>query len=109
MKQQIRKTAIVLTGLFMFSTGIVSAQNSNTIKPDKIVFLNGNAKEGKVIAFANDKIQFVHRGETLNYEFNKKEIEKIEYASGFLIFRYSNRPSFIGPGSSMFTYRPSVR
>lgn len=82
MKQQIRKTAIVLAGLIMFAKGIVSAQSNNTVKPDKIVFLNGNAKEGKVIAFANDKIQFVHRGETLNYEFNKKEIEKIEYASG---------------------------
>jgi hypothetical protein len=82
MKQQVKKAVIVLTGLMMFATGIVSAQNSNTVKPDKIVFLNGNAKEGKVISLANDKIQFVYRGETVNYEFNKKEIEKIEYASG---------------------------
>ncbi len=73
---------IVLTGLLVLIVSIVSAQNNNVVKSDKIIFLNGNAKEGKVIAFANDKVQFIHRGETLNYQFEKKEIEKIEYASG---------------------------
>ena len=82
MKQQIRKIIVVLAALFMAGTAIVAAQSNSITKSDKIVFLNGNAKEGKVIALANDKVQFVHRGETLNYEFNKKEIEKIEYASG---------------------------
>jgi hypothetical protein len=82
MKQQIRKIIVVLAALFMAGTAIVAAQSNSIKKSDKIVFLNGNVKEGKVIALANDKVQFVHRGETLNYEFNKKEIEKIEYASG---------------------------
>lgn len=82
MKQKITKLTAVLAGLFLITIGAISAQSSNQAKSDKIIFLDGNAKEGKVIAFANDKIRFAHRGETLNYEFNKKEIEKIEYASG---------------------------
>src|SRR5688500_669318 len=82
MKQKNRKLTIILAGMFLLASGMVSAQNSNTIKSDKIIFLDGNAKEGKITAFANDKIRFTHRGETLSYEFNKKEIEKIEYASG---------------------------
>lgn len=82
MKQEIRDIIVVLMVLFMAGTGIVAAQSNSIAKSDKIVFLNGNAKEGKVIALANDKVQFVHRGETLNYAFSKKEIEKIEYASG---------------------------
>lgn len=82
MKQRIVKLTIALVGLFLSGSGMISAQSSSAIKSDKIIFLDGNAKEGKVIAFANDKIRFTHRGETLNYEFNKKEIEKIEYASG---------------------------
>lgn len=82
MKQKITKWTIISAGMFLLAISMVSAQSSNTTKSDKIIFLDGNAKEGKVTAFANDKIRFTHRGETLNYEFNKKEIEKIEYASG---------------------------
>lgn len=82
MKQKITKLTIISAGMFLLAISMVSAQSSNTAKSDKIIFLDGNAKEGKITAFANDKIRFTHRGETLNYEFNKKEIEKIEYASG---------------------------
>jgi hypothetical protein len=81
MKRKIIKLTVVLTGLLLVAIGMISAQSS-AIKSDKIIFLDGNAKEGKVTAFVNDKIRFTYRGETLNYEFNKKEIEKIEYASG---------------------------
>ena len=86
MKQKIRKAVIMLTGLLSLTTGIVSAQSRPIAKLDKLIFLNGNAKEGKVTACENGKVQFVHRGETLNYEFNNTEIEKIEFASGRIEF-----------------------
>lgn len=82
MKQKIRQATILLAGLILLMTGRLHAQNSSMIKADKIIFLDGNSKEGKITAFVNDKVRFTYRGETLNYEFNKKEIEKIEYASG---------------------------
>ena len=82
MKQKIRQTAFLVAGSILLAISGSYAQNSNMVKSDKIIFLNGNSKEGKITAFVNDKVQFVHLGETLNYEFNKKEIEKIEYASG---------------------------
>lgn len=61
-----------------------AGQTSSSIVPktDKITFLNGIIKEGNLISLTNDKVVFVHQGETLSYEFNKKEIEKIEHASG---------------------------
>ena len=62
MKQKIMKTVIVLTGLLSLTVGIVTAQNGSIVKLDKLIFLNGNAKEGKVTACENGKVQFVHRG-----------------------------------------------
>ncbi|MEP7376378.1 MAG: hypothetical protein ABI675_23475 [Chitinophagaceae bacterium] len=82
MKKKIRRTVILVAGLILLAIGGLYAQSNNIVKSDKIIFLNGNSKEGRITAFTNDKVQFVHRGETLNYEFNKKEIQKIEYASG---------------------------
>lgn len=59
-----------------------SAQKGLTENTDKLIFLNGTIKEGKVLAFVDEKVRFVYKGESLNYEFFKTEIEKIEYASG---------------------------
>ena len=82
MKQQTIKKTSLFAVLLLALANILLAQGSGITKTDKVVFLDGNAKEGKVTAFVNDKIRFTHRGETLNYEFSKKEIERIEYASG---------------------------
>lgn len=49
---------------------------------DKITMLNGEKKEGKVVSVKDDAIKFVYKGETLEYEFKKSEINKIEFASG---------------------------
>ncbi len=103
MKQQIRKIKVVLAALFMAGTAIVAAQSNSITKSDRIVFLNGNAKEGKVTSVTNDKVQFVHRGEALNYDFNKKEIEKIEYASGRTEVLNEEKQAFI------VTPNPDVR
>lgn len=55
---------------------------SSIPKVDKVYFINGPVKEGKVVNIGNEQIQFVHQGETLRYEFKKTEIERIEFASG---------------------------
>jgi hypothetical protein len=78
MKKIIKSLVIVLC----FLMTITASSQSVIVKTDKITFLDGTTKEGKVLAFNNSKLRFVYYGETLNYEFEKKEIEKIEYASG---------------------------
>ncbi len=81
MKKMLNTMLLVAAGLFLLVTAAV-AQRSSTEKTDKLVFLNGTVKEGKVLAFTDEKVKFTHTGETLDYEFPKKEIERIEYASG---------------------------
>lgn len=49
---------------------------------DKVVMINDEIKEGKVTLVKDDVIKFVYKGETLEYEFNKSEIKRIEFASG---------------------------
>ncbi len=76
---------VIFVLLFLMAISSASAQTSQNISihsADKLVFLSGDIKEGKVIAFENEKIKFSHCNETLEYEFSKKEIEKIEFASG---------------------------
>ena len=61
---------------------VTSAQKGLLEKTDKLTFLDGTTKEGMVVALIDDKVRFIHKGESLNYEFSRKEIEKVEYASG---------------------------
>lgn len=49
---------------------------------DKVTMLNGEKREGKVVSVKDDAVKFVYKGETLEYEFKKAEINKIEFASG---------------------------
>jgi len=49
---------------------------------DKITMLNGEKREGKVLAVKDDAVKFVYKGETLEYEFKKADISTIEFASG---------------------------
>lgn len=66
---------IVLLMVVLFNTVIAFAQ-------DKVTMLNGEKREGKIIAVRDDAIKFVYKGETLEYEFKKSDINKIEFASG---------------------------
>ncbi|HJS00589.1 MAG TPA: hypothetical protein VJ780_06610 [Flavobacterium sp.] len=43
---------------------------------------NGEKKVGKVISVQEDAIKFIYKGESLEYELKKSEINKIEFASG---------------------------
>lgn len=51
-------------------------------KSDILVMQNGEKKTGKVVSVGDRSIKFVHSGETLEYEFKKDDINKIEFASG---------------------------
>jgi hypothetical protein len=81
MKKLISKIYLISACLFLINIAAYT-QNTGITKSDKITFLNGEIKEGKVLAFVDNMIRFVYEGETLRYEFSKGEIKKIEYSSG---------------------------
>lgn len=77
MKKQLFKNYL-LALVLLLNAFAVAAQD----KIDTVFLINGQKKEGKVTAIHADAIQFVYKGETLEYEFKKAEINKIEFASG---------------------------
>jgi len=81
MKKMINKIFMIAVTLILQVT-VTSAQKGLLEKTDKLTFLDGTTKEGMVVALIDDKVRFIHKGESLNYEFSRKEIEKVEYASG---------------------------
>lgn len=74
MKQLAFKT-LILVFLTNFFCSAAHAQ-------DKITMLNGDKMEGKVTAVRDDAIKFVYKGETLEYEFKKTDIQEIIFESG---------------------------
>lgn len=64
--------------LFFFNMITLSAQD----KVDTVIMSNGEKRAGKITAVKEDAIKFIYKGETLEYEFKKSEINKIEFASG---------------------------
>ncbi|MCC9070182.1 hypothetical protein LNQ49_00995 [Flavobacterium sp. F-65] len=77
MKKSVLKN-IVFFVILLCSVITVSAQD----KVDTVVMLNGEKKEGKVVSVKDDAIKFVYKGEALEYEFKKSEINVIVFASG---------------------------
>jgi len=69
-------TKIVVVLIFLISG------SSTLMAQDKITMLNGEKREGKVVSVKDNAVKFVYKGETLEYEFKKSEINKIEFASG---------------------------
>lgn len=51
-------------------------------KMDIVVMRNGEKKEGKVTAVNGPIIKFKYKGEDLEYEFNKSDIDYVEFSSG---------------------------
>lgn len=49
---------------------------------DKVIMVNGDTKEGKVLAVTDTGIKFAFKGETLEYEIKKSDISRIVFASG---------------------------
>lgn len=72
------KISLLFLILFISGLSIVTAQD----KPDIVLMLNGQQKEGKVKAINANSIKFVYTGEDLEYEIKKANIHKIEFGSG---------------------------
>jgi hypothetical protein len=77
MKNHILKNIIFFAILFCT---VISASAQD--KVDTVVMLNGEKREGKVVSVKDDAIKFVYKGEGLEYEFKKSDINVIVFASG---------------------------
>lgn len=82
MKLSIKTWILVATVLLLNFATKISAQTTTKLAADKIVFIDGSVKEGKVLAFQHDKVHLTYSNETVRYEFNKADIERVEYSSG---------------------------
>lgn len=49
---------------------------------DRVIFMNGQLKEGKITEIGSTEVKFQFRNETLVYSFRKADIHRIEFASG---------------------------
>lgn len=64
------------TVFFVLAGCAVSAQQ------DILFMVNGDKHTGKVTEMKSQSVGFVHSGETLQYEYQKSDISKIQFASG---------------------------
>ncbi|OUL60120.1 hypothetical protein B8T70_22090 [Flavobacterium sp. AJR] len=51
-------------------------------KVDTVIMVNGEKREGKVVSVKDNAIKFIFKGESLEYEFKKPDINVIVFASG---------------------------
>ena len=72
------KSVLKIIALLLLFTVNVYSQDA----VDKVIMLNGESKEGKVTSMGNESIKFVYKGETLEYDLKKSEINKVIFASG---------------------------
>ncbi len=63
-----------------------SIQAQGDVTYDKILMNSGEEKEGKVTGMNDNTISFTHKGETLAYQLNKEDVNKIEFSSGRIEF-----------------------
>ncbi|GEP51972.1 hypothetical protein FNO01nite_26440 [Flavobacterium noncentrifugens] len=68
----------VLLVLFM----LASLPNFAQDKVDTVNMLNGEKREGKVLSIGDSMVKFAYKGESLEYEFKKSEVNSIKFASG---------------------------
>lgn len=77
MKTAIFKKLLFTLVLFL-NVLLATAQD----KFDTVFMADGEKKEGRIVSMNSNAVKFVHKGETLEYEFLKSEISKITFASG---------------------------
>jgi hypothetical protein len=75
----IKTVRLIFLMAFLFAYVPKANAQSGT---DKVIMLSSETKEGKVTADNGTAIKFVYKGETLEYEIKKAEINKIVFASG---------------------------
>src|SRR5690349_14865088 len=71
-----------LVGALLLLLVVLSSVNAQQATGDIVIMLNGEKKEGKVVAVSQTTIKFKYKGEDLEYEFNKSDIDRIQFASG---------------------------
>lgn len=86
---------VVFLMLFLWQNVPLFAQTNN----DVITLSNGERKEGKITGITSTQVKFRYAGEEFDYEFEKAEVAKIEFASG--------RVETFGTSSEVEMVRPS--
>jgi len=77
-----RLVLILIVSVF-FTSGIGTTLNCVAQeKNDVVVMKNGENRTGKVLGITDNTIKFKYSGEDLEYEFQKSDIFKIDFASG---------------------------
>jgi hypothetical protein len=76
----LKGSLLVLLSSLIFVT--LSFAQETKQKNDKVYLLNGEVKEGKILAISVDAAQFSYPGESLNYTLQKDAIHKFVFASG---------------------------
>ncbi|WP_200978968.1 hypothetical protein [Echinicola sp. 20G] len=76
------KNLSILLMMFFGIVGFHQEVLAQEEKNDVIVKMDGKKMEGKVTSMGTTSIKFKYAGEDLEYEVNKDEINKIEFASG---------------------------
>ena len=73
---------VLLVCAVIFSALSLSAQNKTVQKFDTIYMKSSEVKVGSITAMNDASIDFIHKGETLNYTLKKPDIVKIVFSSG---------------------------
>jgi len=71
----------VLSLMLLLFSGMVT-QGFAQSKTDAVIMLDGERKEGKVLGMGANTVKFQYTGEELEYELQKEEISKIQFATG---------------------------
>ncbi len=78
MKNSLSLTLLLVILMVGITTTPVHAQENF----DKLTMMNGQEHIGKVTAMDNESIKFVHKDESLEYTYQKADINKIQFSSG---------------------------
>jgi hypothetical protein len=68
-------------------------------KTDAVIMLDGARKEGKVLGMGANTVKFKYTGEDFEYELPKKQIRKIQFATG-RVEEINEAPQTAASGSS---------
>jgi TolB-like protein len=75
-------------------------------KTDAVIMLDGERKEGKVLGMGANTVKFQYTGEELEYELQKEDIRKIQFATG-RVEVINEAPQTAASGSSPPSRSPS--
>lgn len=67
---------------------------------DEVTMLNGEKREGKVVAVTDASVKFIYKGEILEYEFKKADIHQIAFESGRIEMIHAVDVSRIEPAAA---------